>query len=116
VAKRTHRRNISCDLAWLAHRLRIVGGEYELRAREFLQTEAHPMRAKVGGVVRPGPAGDIVIQAMVEIMVERLARAAAVTDEIRGAPFVARLKAVDTAEIAADTAGEMRELDFQPRQ
>ena len=34
----------------------------------------------------------------------------------RGAPFVALLKPANAAEIAADTAGEMRELDLQVRQ
>src|SRR5207248_5221812 len=77
---------------------------------------ADPVPAKVGGLVRPGPAGDIVIQAMIEIMIEWLARLAAVAGEIRGAPFIARLKAADAAAITADAAGEMRELDLQRRQ
>src|SRR6201987_4714532 len=36
--------------------------------------------------------------------------------QLRGALFSTRLKTADAAAIAADTAGEMRELNFQARQ
>src|SRR6202030_2923047 len=90
--------------------------EYQWRKRQLLDAEAHPVRAPFGGVIGAGPAGDVVVEAMIEIMVERCRRAAAVAVDFRRAPFVALLKAADAAEIAADAAGKMRELDFQRRQ
>ncbi len=62
------------------------------------------------------PAGDIVEQPVVEIMVEWSRRPAAVAIDAHGAPFVALLETADTAEVAADAAGEMRELNAQVRQ
>ena len=53
---------------------------------------------------------------MIEIMVERPGAAGGRGAALRGAPFVALLKAADAAEIAADAAGEMRELNSQRRQ
>src|SRR3954467_3336609 len=59
------------------------------------------------------PAGAIVEQAMLEVVVERLRRPAAVARDRRGAPLVALLETAHAPEIAAHAAGEMRELDIQ---
>ena len=115
-AEPAHRFRIGRDLARLAHGLRIVGREDELRECQFLDAEAHPVGAPLRGVIGPGPAGNVVIQPVIEIMVERFWRAAAVAVDFRRAPFVALLKAADAAEIAADAAGKMRELNLQRRQ
>jgi len=64
--------------------------------------------AEFSGAVRAGPAGNVVIQATIEIVVEGLTRAAAVARDLRGAKLLARLKTEDAAAIAADAAGEMR--------
>ncbi len=113
AAERAHRLDIAGDLARLAHRLRIIGGKDELREGKLVEPEAHPVGAPFRGMIGPGPAGDIVIEPVIEIMVERLARLPAVARHGGGAPFVALLKAADAAEIAADAAGEMRELNPQ---
>src|SRR5690349_16433824 len=95
LAERTHCRDVSGDLAWLAHRLRVIAGEDELGARQFLQAEAHPMAAEFGGAVRAGPAGNVVKQAVIKIMIERLSRPPAMARQAGGAPLLARLKAAD---------------------
>src|SRR5271163_1671262 len=115
-AEPAHGIHIGGDFADFAHGLRIVGGEHQLGKRQFLDAVADPVGAPFGGVIRPGPAGDVVIQPVIEIVVERQGRAPAVAADLRGAPLVALLKAADAAQIAADAAGEMRELDFQIRQ
>src|SRR5262249_1345 len=116
LPERTHRRDISRDLAWLAHGLWIVAGENQLGLRKLLKTEAHPVRAQFGGAVGPGPAGNVVIQPMLQVILERLPRASAMAGEVCGAPALARLKAANAAEIAADAAGKVRELDLQAGQ
>src|SRR4029077_19350737 len=82
----------------------------------LLDAETHPVGAPFGGMIGPSPARNVVIQAMIEIMVERLRRAATVAADFRRAPFVALLKTADAAEIAADATGKMRELNLQCRQ
>src|SRR5262245_19640281 len=67
-------------------------------------------------MVRPGPAGAIVEQPLFEIIIERPLRFASMPRNRGRAPLVALLKAADAPEIAADAAGEMRELDLQRRQ
>src|ERR1700691_5526427 len=49
-------------------------------------------------------------------MVDWFCGTPSVAVDFRRAPFVALLKAADAAEIAADAAGKMRELDFERRQ
>src|SRR5689334_13244104 len=112
-AKSAHGRDISRDLARLAHGLRIVAGEHELGQRKFLQAEAHPVFAEFGGAVRTGPAGNVVIQGTIEIVIEWLTRTPPVARDLRGAKLLARLEAKDAAAIAADAAGEMRKLNLQ---
>src|SRR6516164_4142941 len=112
-AKPTHGLDIGRDLARLAHRLRIIGGEDELRQRYFLQAEAHPVFAEFGGVVRTGLAGDVVIQALIEVMIKRRLRPAAVARQLRCAKLLARLKAADAAAVTSDAASKMRELNLQ---
>src|ERR1700752_2888762 len=62
------------------------------------------------------PSGDVVEQALIEIMIERLLRLAAVARKPGGAPLAALLKAAGAAQITADAAGKVRELDAQGRQ
>src|SRR5262249_46014957 len=50
---------------------------------------------------------------LLEIMVERLLRLAAVPRQRGRTPLVALLKAADAPEVAADAAGEVGELDLQ---
>jgi len=88
--------------------LRIVASEHELGQRKFLQAEAHPVFAEFSGAVRTGPAGNVVKQPLIEIVIEWLTWAAAVARDLRGAKLLARLKTEDAAAIAADAAGEMR--------
>src|SRR5262249_19742593 len=104
LTERTHRRDIGRDLAWFAHGLRIVAGEDELGLRKFLKTEAHPVRAQFGGAVGPGPTGNVVIQPMLQVILERLPRASAMAGGGCGAPALARLKAAHAAQIAAGAA------------
>src|SRR5262245_7940923 len=67
-------------------------------------------------MVGSGPAGAIVEQALFEIIVEWPLWFAPVPRDRGRAPLAALLEAADAPEIAADAAGEMRELDLERRQ
>src|SRR5262249_26978397 len=64
-------------------------------------------------MVGPGPAGAIVEQPLLQIIVERSLWFAPMARNRGRAPLAALLEAADAPEIAPDAAGEMRELDLE---
>src|SRR5438876_5044783 len=64
-------------------------------------------------MIGTGPAGTVVEQPLLKVIIERPPRLAPMPHNRRSAPLVALLEAADATEIAADAAGEMGELDLQ---
>src|SRR5262245_42335438 len=67
-------------------------------------------------MIGTGPAGTVVEQALLEVVVKRPRRLTPMARNRGGAPLVALLEPADATEIATDAAGKMGELDLQRRQ
>src|SRR5213076_1673939 len=77
-SERTHRVHVCLHSIRMPYCLRKIGSKYGLREPHFLEAEPHPFGAPRCGMIGAGPAGAVVEQPLLEIVIEWFPRSAAV--------------------------------------